>query len=102
MSTFKVSHLALPAIALGLPLAAQGDDSMRCGTGLVSTGDRTFQVMEKCGEPAYRDQIGYTAGYYNNRELKLEEWVYGPTNGMLYILSFEGNRLIGIETRRNR
>ncbi len=88
--------------ALCLPLTAAADDSMRCGTTLVSTGDRTFQVRQKCGEPVEQDQIGYTTGFYNNRELKLEEWVYGPTNGMLYILTFEGNRLIEIETRRNR
>ena len=30
----------------------------------------------------------------------IEEWVYGPTNGMLSILTFQGNRLTRIETKR--
>ncbi len=90
--------LALLALCSGLAQAG----SMRCGTQLVSEGDRAFEVERKCGEPAYRDLVGYTLGGYDRREFKIEEWVYGPNNGMLSILTFEGNRLIRIETRRGR
>ncbi|UUY10188.1 DUF2845 domain-containing protein [Pseudomonas sp. J452] len=93
--------LCLALLLLGSGLAQAGS-SMRCGTQLVSEGDRAFEVERKCGEPSYRDLVGYTLGSYDRREFKIEEWVYGPNNGMLSILTFEGNRLIRIETRRGR
>ncbi|AVO54281.1 DUF2845 domain-containing protein [Ectopseudomonas mendocina] len=77
-------------------------DTMRCGSALVSLGDRPFEVERKCGAPVHRDPIGYTLGSYDRREYMIEEWVYGPSNGMLSILRFEGNRLIAIERRRER
>lgn len=77
-------------------------ESMRCGSRLVSLGDRTFEVLSKCGEPRYRDPVGYSLGGNERREYSIEEWVYGPNNGMLSILTFEGNRLKRIETRRSQ
>lgn len=80
-------------------------DSLRCGSQLVSTGDRAFEVERKCGAPQYRDLIGYTNsryGYSDRPEMAIEEWVYGPNSGAFSILRFEGNRLIRIETRRER
>lgn len=74
--------------------------TLRCGSKLVNEGDRAFEVERKCGEPARRDLVGYTGGYYGDREMVIEEWVYGPTNGMLNILTFQGNRLTRIETKR--
>jgi len=82
-----------------LACAAQAD-TLRCGTQLVSVGDRAFEVERKCGKPARTDLVGYTGGYYGDREMVIEEWVYGPTNGMLSILTFQGNRLTRIETKR--
>lgn len=75
-------------------------DTMRCGSQLVTTGDRTFEVERKCGVPEHRDLVGYTLSRNDRQEFALEEWVYGPRNGMLSILTFEGNRLVRIETRR--
>lgn len=93
----------LPFALLTLALAAPaGAESMRCGSKLVSLGDRPFEVLQKCGEPVHRDLVGYALGSYDNREFTVEEWVYGPNNGMLSILTFEGNRLIRIETKRSR
>ncbi|MBB3104252.1 DUF2845 domain-containing protein [Azomonas macrocytogenes] len=77
-------------------------DTFRCGSQLVSTGDRAFEVEQKCGPPAHRELVGYTLGRYERYETVVEEWVYGPANGMLGILRFEGNRLVNIETRRGR
>ncbi|MGP0171562.1 DUF2845 domain-containing protein [Pseudomonas sp. NCHU5208] len=93
----------LPTFATLLLLgsAAQAD-TLRCGSQLVSLGDRAFEVERKCGAPVYRDPIGYTLGPYDRREYRIEEWVYGPSNGMLSILRFEGNRLVEIERRRER
>ncbi|WP_395505379.1 DUF2845 domain-containing protein [Ectopseudomonas hydrolytica] len=77
-------------------------DTLRCGSQLVSLGDRKFEVERKCGAPVHQDPIGYTLGSYDRREFMIEERVYGPSNGMLSILRFEGNRLVAIERRRER
>ncbi|MBA1275269.1 DUF2845 domain-containing protein [Stutzerimonas azotifigens] len=80
--------------------AAQAD-TMRCGNQLVSTGDRAFEVERKCGPPAHSDLVGYALGRNDRQEFRLEEWVYGPSNGSISILTFEGSRLVRIETRRS-
>lgn len=77
-------------------------DTLRCGSQLVSLDDRRFEVLQKCGEPAFRDLVGYSLGPNERREYQIEEWVYGPDNGMLSILTFEGTRLRAIERRRSR
>lgn len=77
-------------------------ETLRCGSQLVSLGDRRFEVLQKCGEPAFRDLVGYSLGPNQRREYPIEEWVYGPSNGMLSILTFEGSRLRTIERRRSR
>ena len=83
------------------PLMAQAE-TLRCGSQLVSLDDRRFEVLQKCGEPAFRDLVGYSLGPNERREYQIEEWVYGPDNGMLGILTFEGTRLRAIERRRSR
>jgi len=88
----------LPALAVSSP--ALMADTLRCGSDLVSTGDRSFEVERKCGPPAQRDLVGYTLGPNERREMAREEWVYGPRNGVFSILTFEGNRLVQIETSR--
>jgi hypothetical protein len=96
------------ALATTLLLALTGVSSlvqaetMRCGSQLVSLDDRRFEVLQKCGEPAFRDLVGYSLGPNERREYQIEEWVYGPDNGMLSILTFEGTRLRAIERRRSR
>ena len=94
--------IALCALLAALASAALRADTLRCGSQLVSLGDRSFEVERKCGAPLHRDPIGYTLGSYDRREYRVEEWVYGPSNGMLSILRFEGNRLVAIERRRER
>jgi len=96
------------ALATTLLLALTGAssltqaDTLRCGSQLVSLDDRRFEVLQKCGEPAFRDLVGYSLGPNERREYQIEEWVYGPDNGMLSILTFEGTRLRAIERRRSR
>ena len=91
-------NLLLVTLALACGLAEAG--TLRCGSKLVNEGDRAFEVERKCGKPARTDLVGYTGGYYGDPEMVIEEWVYGPTNGMLSILTFQGNRLTRIETKR--
>lgn len=75
-------------------------ETLRCGSKLVSLGDRAFEVLRKCGEPMAREPVGYLLGPQGRLEQPVEEWVYGPRNGMLQILRFDGNRLVRIESRR--
>ena len=90
------------ALLSALPALAQAEDTWRCGQNLVSTGDRTFEVQQKCGAPELRDVVGYTTDDYGNQQLKIEEWVYGPPTGAYYILTFTGSKLTSIEFRRSQ
>ncbi|MGE6659150.1 DUF2845 domain-containing protein [Pseudomonas sp. NPDC077408] len=87
-------------LAASLASSIAGADTLRCGSNLINTGDRTFEVERKCGQPVQRDLVGYTLGPNQRREMMREEWVYGPDNGVFNILTFEGNRLVRIETSR--
>lgn len=99
-----MTSLSQRLFGLGLLLLASSAqaETMRCASQLISEGDRAFEVEDKCGLPLYREQVGYTLGASERRELRIEEWVYGPTNGVHSILTFEGNRLTRIERRRSR
>jgi hypothetical protein len=86
-----------------LPLCANASSTLRCDNGLISLGDPTAIVSHKCGEPLSRDFLGYREmqdeyGFYH--EVTIEEWSYGPRNGMYQFLRFEGNRLIKIDSKR--
>lgn len=91
------------ALLLLAPCCAQASSTLRCDSGLVSLDDTTNEVSSKCGEPLSRDFLGYREvldeyGFYN--EVAVEEWSYGPRNGMYQFLRFQGNRLIKIESKR--
>jgi hypothetical protein len=90
--------LALLLPLLSLPAHA----TFRCGQKLVNEGDRITEVLRKCGQPASRDLLGYTDTINGNLGLQIEEWSYGPNNGMYYYLTFEGGRLRTIETKRGQ
>jgi hypothetical protein len=89
--------LALPLFLLAADASA---DSYRCGTKLASNGDRTIEVENKCGAPSSRNFIGYTQVINGFGGVQIEEWVYGPANGALYFLRFEGGRLTAVESKR--
>ncbi len=89
-------------IALLALLSLPAHAGFRCGQKLVNEGDRSSEVLRKCGQPATRDLIGYTDTRYGNLGLQVEEWSYGPNNGLYYYLTFEGGRLRQIETKRGQ
>ena len=72
-------------------------DTLRCGTKLVSVSDRTFEVIDKCGEPRDRHVISISS-YWPTPIT--EQWVYGPRNGAYRLLTFEAGRLVRIELIR--
>lgn len=82
----SLSIITFTALVTGLSSTNAQADTLRCGSALVSLGDRPFEVERKCGAPVHRDPVGYTLGSYDRREYMIEEWVYGPSNGMLSIL----------------
>ena len=93
---------ALPLL-LCLPLLAEASSTYRCGSALVSKTAPTSEVQSKCGEPASRDFLGYKEvldDYGFRHEVQIEEWIYGPTNGMYHFLRFEGGRLTEIRSKR--
>ncbi|WP_347902068.1 DUF2845 domain-containing protein [Pseudomonas purpurea] len=90
-------------ICLGLALAAShawAADTLRCGSQLISVGDRSSEVLQKCGEPIARDSLGYKRSANRREEFQVEEWTYGPNSGMYQYLRFEGNRLVHIDSKR--
>lgn len=93
-------RLMLFSLALGLCVSGAQADTLRCGSQLVSVGDRAAEVLHKCGEPGARDVLGYKRSANRREEVQVEEWVYGPSNGMYRYLRFEGNRLVNIESKR--
>jgi hypothetical protein len=90
------------AVAALLMVAGQASasDTLRCGSQLVSLGDRASEVLQKCGEPVSRDVLGYKRSANRREEFQVEEWTYGPSNGMYQYLRFEGNRLREINSKR--
>lgn len=88
----SLPRTGLVALLSLLPLAHAQADSLRCGSRLVSTGDSSADVLARCGEPRSRDSLGYreVVGEWGKRyEVEVQEWVYGPWNGMLYFVRFE-------------
>jgi len=75
-------------------------DTLRCGSQLISVGDRSSEVVQKCGEPVSRDLLGYKRSADRREDFQVEEWTYGPNGGMYQYLRFEGNRLKQITSKR--
>lgn len=93
--------LMLPLLCL--PMLADASSTYRCASALVSTSAPSAEVLSKCGEPVSRDFLGYREvvdSYGFRNEVNVEEWVYGPKNGMYHFLRFEGGRLIEIRSKR--
>jgi hypothetical protein len=90
-------------LLLAISLGAQASSTLRCGSQLISTDDASSVVLSKCGEPISRDFLGYRERldiYGFRHEVAVEEWSYGPRNGMYHFLRFEANRLIKIDSKR--
>lgn len=99
---FKIRSRVILAAMLALPLQAH---AFRCGTQLVQPGMLAIQVRDKCGDPVSEELIGYTLRYAppgtpQEREYKIEQWIYGPVQGYYHILVFEAGRLRTIDKNK--
>lgn len=92
------------------------DRSLRCGTRLVSIGDYTWEVLQACGEPDWRDTWEehrhsdiYRIFDYETERYRLPERIHGPlrmerwtydlgSNRFVRFLEFENEKLIRIRT----
>jgi hypothetical protein len=96
-------YLIIGLTALAIAQASQAT-TLRCGSQLVSAGDRAFEVQQKCGEPVSQEVIGsketFSGNFRQSQEVRIEEWIYGPNNGMYQYLRFEGGRLVSIDSKR--
>ncbi|MDG1580626.1 DUF2845 domain-containing protein [Pseudomonas sp. GOM6] len=94
---------AITTLCLLLTSMAEASSTLRCGSQLISIEDLASEIEAKCGAPMSRDFLGYreVRDYYGYvSEVAIEEWVYGPKNGMYHFLRLEGNRLVKIESKR--
>ena len=77
----------------------------RCDTGEIRAGVTQYEILHRCGEPAFKDsrqEERMTAADGRNSRLtikRIDEWTYnfGP-NKFLRILTFEDGRLVNVET----
>lgn len=103
MKSVRAGFLVL--LGLSTVTATAQADTLRCGSQLISVGDRMFEVQQKCGQPVSQDVIGYkeTVNHYRQvDQVQVQEWIYGPSNGMYQYLRFEGGRLVLIDSKRGR
>ena len=93
-------------------------DEWMCNSNIIKTGDRSYDVLRKCGEPAHvnrweelrgrrepgsfqlepekRIQIG---PLFVQELVIIEEWEYNPgPNKFIRYLRFENGRLVSITT----
>jgi len=95
-----------------LPQVAAGEDSLRCGSRLVSEGDPKFKVISICGEPTAVSlesvisgpafvRYGYDYSFIGPawREVPVEIWTYNfGSSRLLRQLRFVGDELVEIRT----
>lgn len=79
-------------------------ETMRCGGGVVSSGDTTQEVRGRCGEPVHetvhqRQLRGRrTPSGTTKRLIDVETWTYHRGKGRFILyLTFEGGRLTRID-----
>ncbi|MEM9304896.1 MAG: DUF2845 domain-containing protein [Pseudomonadota bacterium] len=72
-------------------------DTVRCGRQVIQVGDRSWEILEACGEPDYREVIELRQDRLELEQpdgagtvevgvgtvRKVEEWVYLPSSGRL-------------------
>lgn len=83
-----------PLTLIGMLLLAgpASADSMKCGNRLVMPGDTLVEVLQRCGEPEYRELVS------GSDEPRVEQWYYERLNTQFpRILTFRGFHLIRIE-----
>jgi len=89
----------LPMLLVMLPTTGNAD-SFRCGRKVISTGDSSRDLVEKCGDPQSRDS-GQEEIWLNREQLnvRVERWHYKEGNSKLgrVVLVYRGE-VVGVQT----
>ena len=112
----QIALMALLILVLPAALTAASGRGIRCGSDLVSPGYLKFEVLQTCGEPVSREIVGEVEIFDGDRFydrssrsrqsrgskliLYIEEWIYQRET--LFLLRFEGNRLVNVESVRSK
>jgi hypothetical protein len=83
---------------------------LRCGSDLVAVGDRKFDLLQRCGEPALTERRTRERAVQvwdpvrrvlreARVTVEVEEWIYnfGP-HRFYYVVRMEDGRIVAIET----
>lgn len=91
--------MLIGGLLLAWPWRVQADDTLRCGSRLVSTGMIAAKVEALCGKPSYRHVEGYELPRNRGYDDGTEIWVYnfGP-NRLMQRLKFRDGRLRDIQS----
>ena len=87
-------------LTLMLATVSSQAHALRCGTKLVTLGDRKHEVVRICGDPSYTDSFdkpivayGYS-GYHPQTTQRVDVWTYNfGQNRFMQELIFEGGVL---------
>lgn len=89
MRTYLAATALLALLASSTALHA---GNMRCGTALVVPGDSKLRVLDKCGEPDFRETVS------GANERRVEQWYYrSGTQRFTRVVTFRGTRIEDIE-----
>ena len=90
--TCALTIMVLVAIFV-LAIADRGSArSIRCGTEIVSVGDPTIELLQKCGEPDLKELIK-TNGFI------IEKWTYNCGSArFMKILTLKGGKVHRVES----
>ncbi|MEN6433104.1 MAG: DUF2845 domain-containing protein [Smithella sp.] len=66
--------------------------SFRCSSEIIESGDSSYKVQDKCGQPVSKQIVGYTINENSKRELVIEEWVYNREN-IRVVITMIGNKV---------
>lgn len=91
-------------------LTAAPAQALRCGTDVVNEGDRTFKLLQTCGEPTlveqgrrrvpyriYDNVLGQYAMAYDDVPVEIWTYNFGPQRFIQYI-TIEDGRIKHIES----
>ena len=98
--------IACLAITLSSGFLHADDTSFRCGNDLITVSYTMYQVKSSCGAPDAEQVVGQREATRLHEAvpgktdiaLNITEWIYDRDGG-LYILTFEGDRLVKKEYR---
>lgn len=96
-----MTRLGLSLILIGWSaLAETRADSLRCGRALVRNGDTPEMLLQRCGEPLWRDFVQEQFWLGDGlRRVRVERWHYKPGSRALWriVLIYQG-QIVGVRT----